>query len=108
MLTINNLENIVGKEFQLGNGRKYLIGMVDRQPTHYSFVVFELDERNVANLISAIYFQLHKMLYNDGADYYSLSSDRLKYNLKVRKENLTLKNFVLELHIATGMIINKK
>ena len=108
MLTINNLKNISGSEFQLGNGTKYMIGMTDDQPNHYTFVVFELDERNVANLISAIYFQLHKMLYNDGADYYALSSDRLKYNRKVRKQNTTLKNFVLELHMATGLIINKR
>ena len=92
----------------MGNGTKYMIGMTDDQPNHYTFVVFELDERNKVNMMSAMFFQLHKMLYNDGADYYSLSSDRLKYNLKVRKENLTLKNFVLELHMATADIINKR
>ena len=108
MLTINNLENIVGKEFQLGNGRKYLIGMVDRQPTHYSFVVFELDEKNVASISSAIVFELHKKMGNfAGHDVYFLSSTKMKQRQRIRPQNLTLRNFVLELQIKTALIVNK-
>ena len=109
MLTIKNLKNIEGKEFQLANGTKYLIGLVNDQPKHYSFGVFELDDLDVANIQSAIVFQLQKELFDNGYTYgYRLSSDRMNGRVPiVVQQNLTLENFVLELHMATGRIINK-
>jgi hypothetical protein len=109
MLTIENFRNIEGKEFQLSNGTKYIIGIVRQYHDHYSFGVFELDDRNIANISGAIVFQLHKELRDYGSyKAYPLSNQTMKGIAKVTPENLTLKNFVLELHIQTGMIINKR
>ena len=108
MLTIKNFINIIGKEFTLANGTTYIVRMANDDGKKYSFAVFPLMQNKVANVKESIIFELHKMLYNDGADYYVLSSDRLKYNKKVRKQNITLRNFVAELHMATADIINKR
>lgn len=108
MLTIENFRNIEGKEFQLSNGTKYIIGIARGYHDKYSFAVFELDNRNTANIHNAMVFHLHKELFDDGIKYYPLSCAKLNYIAKVIPENLTLKNFVLELHIQTGMIINRR
>jgi len=86
MLTIENIQNIDGKEFQLSSGRKFIIGIARAYYDHYSFGVFPLMENNVASI-------------KDGIVY--------KQNVYVKPENLTLKNFILELHIQTGMICSQ-
>ena len=108
MLKIENFINIEGEEFQLGNGQKYMVGIAKNMGDNYSFGVFELDERNMANITGAIVFELSKTIFYDGDKYYSLSSSQLKRPVKIRTGNLTLKNFVLELHMATADIINKR
>lgn len=109
MLKIENLLNIEGKEFQLGNGTKYIIGITNEYTDHYSFGVFELDDRNVANISTAIVFELHKKLFDYGSyKGYLLSSSKMKKPARVRQSNITLENFVLELHIQTGMIVNNR
>ena len=108
MLTIENFRNIEGKEFQLSNGTKYIIGIARGYNDKYSFAVFELDNRNTANIHNSMVFHLHKELIDDGIKYYPLSCAQLNYIAKVIPKNLTLKNFVLELHIQTGMIINRR
>ncbi len=109
MLNIENIKNIESKEFQLSNGTKYIIGIARAYYDHYSFGVFELDDRNVANISGAIVFQLHKELRDYGSyKAYSLSNQKMKGIAKVTPANLTLKNFMLELHIQTAKIVNKK
>ena len=109
MLTIENFRNIEGKEFQLSNGTKYIIGIARGYHDHYSFGVFELDDRNVANIHNSIIFKLQKELCDYGVyKAYSMTSAQMKQIVKVTPENLTLKNFVLELHIQTGMIVNRR
>ena len=106
MLTIENLKNIEGKEFQLSSGNRFIIGIARVYHDHYSFGVFPLMENNVPNIKDSIVYKLYKdILY--GGDYYHgywLESPKLKRIVKVKPENLTLKNFILELHIQTGMI----
>jgi hypothetical protein len=106
MLTIQNIQNIEGKEFQMSSGQKYVIGIVRSWYDHYSFGVFPLMENNVASIKDVIVYKLYKdILY--GGDYYHgywLESPKMKRIVKVKPENLTLKNFILELHIQTGMI----
>ena len=106
MLTIENIQNIDGKEFQLSSGRKFVIGIARAYYDHYSFGVFPLLENNVASIKDVIVYKLYKdILY--GGDYYHgywLESPKMKRIVKVKPENLTLKNFILELHIQTGMI----
>lgn len=108
-LTINNFQNIEGKEFQLGNGTKYIIGIARQYHDHYSFGVFELDDRNIANISGAIVFELSKDLFDNGVTIgYTLKSNRMSRLARVTPANLTLRNFVLELQIQTGMIVNKR
>ena len=107
MLKIENFINIEGEEFQLGNGQKYMTGIAKNMGDNYSFGVFEFDEKNRANITGAIVFELSKQIFSDGAPYYSLSSSQMNHPLKVRPQNLTLRNFVLELHMATGRIKHK-
>lgn len=109
MLKIENFKNIEGKEFQLANGTKYIIGIARQYHDHYSFGVFELDGRNVANITGAIIFELHKKMgHFAGHDVYFLSSTKMKQRQRIRPVNLTLKNFVLELHMWTSTIINNR
>ena len=106
MLTIDNIQNIEGKEFQLSSGQKYVIGICRAYYDHYSFGVFPLAVNGVAIIKDVIVYKLYKdILY--GGDYYHgywLESPKMKRIVKVKPENLTLKNFILELHIQTGMI----
>jgi hypothetical protein len=102
MLTIKNLKNIEGNEFQLSSGQKYIIDIVRAYYDHYSFGVFPILENNVPSIKDAIVYKLHRALLNRRG--YEMTSAKLKQNVYVKPENLTLKNFILELHIQTGMI----
>ena len=102
MLTIENIQNIEGKEFQLSSGRKYVIGIGRAYYDHYSFGVFPLYENNVASIKDAIVYKLYKDKRNRRG--YELTSAKLKQDVYVKPANLTLKNFVLELHIQTAKI----
>ena len=102
MLTIDNIQNIEGKEFQLSSGRKYVIGIARAYYDHYSFGVFPLLENNVASIKDGIVYKLMRTIRNRRG--YEMTSAKLKQNVYVTPENLTMKNFILELHIQTGMI----
>ena len=102
MLTIENIQNIEGKEFQLSSGRKYVIGIGRAYYDHYSFGVFPLMENNVASIKDGIIYKLMRTIGNSRG--YEMTSARMKRIVKVKPENLTLKNFILELHIQTGML----
>ena len=102
MLTIENIQNIEGKEFQMSSGQKYVIGIVRAYYDHYSFGVFPLMENNVASIKDGIVYKLMRTIRNRRG--YEMTSAKLKQNVYVKPENLTLKNFILELHIQTGMI----
>jgi len=106
MLTLKNFSKIEGSEFQLSSGNKYLIGIAKDEGKHYTFGVFPLAVNGVAIIKDVIVYKLYKdILY--GGDYYHgywLESPKMKRIVKVKPENLTLKNFILELHIQTGMI----
>jgi hypothetical protein len=105
MLTIENIQNIEGKEFQMSSGQKYVIGIVRAYHDHYSFVVFPLKENNVASVIDAIVYKLYKDKSNESG--YPMIVPKINRIFYVPKENLTLKNFVLELHIKTAMICSQ-
>jgi hypothetical protein len=102
MLTIENIQNIEGKEFQLSSGRKYVIGIGRAYYDHYSFGVFPLHENNVPSIKDAIVYKLYKNKRNRRG--YELTSAKLKQNVYVKPANLTLKNFILELHIQTAKV----
>jgi hypothetical protein len=106
MLTLKNFSKIEGSEFQLSSGNKFLIGSAKDEGFHYTFGVFPLAVNGVAIIKDVIVYKLYKdILY--GGDYYHgywLESPKMKRIVKVKPENLTLKNFILELHIQTGMI----
>jgi hypothetical protein len=102
MLTIKNLKNIEGNEFELSSGQKYIIDIVRAYYDHYSFGVFPILEKDVPSIKDAIVYKLHRALLNRRG--YEMTSAKLKQNVYVKPENLTLKNFILELHIQTGMI----
>ena len=102
MLTIENIQNIDGKEFQLSSGRKFIIGIARAYYDHYSFGVFPLMENNVASINDGIVYKLMRTIRNSRG--YEMTSAKLKQNVYVTPENLTMKNFILELHIQTGMI----
>jgi hypothetical protein len=105
MLTLKNFINIEGTEFQLSGGNKFLIGIAKDEGLHYTFGVFPLAVNGVAIIKDVIVYYLYKDIF-DGGDYsgYWLQSEKMKRIVRVRPENLTLKNFILELHIQTGMI----
>jgi hypothetical protein len=109
MLTLKNFINIEGKEFQLSSGNKFLIGIAKDEGEHYTFGVFPILENDVPSIKDVIVYKLYKdILY--GGDYYHgywLESPKMKRIVKVKPENLTLKNFILELHIQTGMICSQ-
>lgn len=109
MLNIKNFQNIEGKEFQLSNGTKYIIGIARQYHDHYSFGVFELDNRNVANIHTAIVFELSKRFEDNGVTYgYPIYNPKMTRIKRVLPQNLTLNNFVLELHIQTADVVNNK
>ncbi len=102
MLTIKNLKNIEGIDFKLSSGQKFIIGIARDEGLHYTFGVFPLLENNVASIKDVIVYKLHRGLLNRRG--YEMTSEKLKQNVYVKPANLTLKNFILELHIQTGMI----
>ena len=106
MLTIKNIQKLEGSEFQLSSGNKYLIGIAKDEGEHYTFGVFPLAVNGVAIIKDAIVYKLYKDILYGGDYYYGywLESPKMKRIVKVKPENLTLKNFILELHIQTGMI----
>jgi hypothetical protein len=102
MLTIENIQNIEGKEFQLSSGRKYVIGIGRAYYDHYSFGVFPLLENNVASIKDGIIYKLMRTIGNRRG--YEMTSAKMKQNVYVKPANLTLKNFILELHIQTAKV----
>ena len=105
MLTIKNFTNIEGKEFELTGDRKFLIGVVKDEGFYYTFGVFPILENGVASIKDAIVYKLHRALLNERG--YELTSAKLKQNVYVKPANLTLKNFILELHIQTAQICSQ-
>ena len=103
MLTIDNIQNIEGREFQLSSGQKYVIGIVRSWYDHYSFGVFPLMENNVASIKDGIIYKLHRSRRNSRG-YEMTSANSINPIVYVKPENLTLDNFVLELHIQTGLL----
>jgi hypothetical protein len=105
MLTIQNIQNIEGKEFQMSSGQKYVIGIVRSWHDYYSFGVFPLAVNGVAIIKDSIFYKLYRTKKNRRG--YEITSAKMKSIAYVPKENLTLKNFVLELHIKTAMICSQ-
>ena len=105
MLTIKNIKNIEDNEFQLSSGRKYIIGIVRSYYDHYSFGVFPLVENDVPSIKDGIIYKLDRALLNRRG--YVLTSAKLKQDIYVKPANLTLKNFILELHIQTAKICSQ-
>jgi len=105
MLNIENIKNIEGQEFQLSNGKKYIIGLAREYHDHYSFGVFPLLENNVASIKDVIVYKLYKNKKNRRG--YKLIAPKMKWQPYVKPENLTLKNFILELHIQTSQICSQ-
>ena len=103
MLTIDNIQNIEGREFQLSSGQKYVIGIVRSWYDHYSFGVFPLMENNVASITDGVIYKLHRSRRNSRG-YEMTSANSINPIVYVKPENLTLDNFVLELHIQTGLL----
>ncbi len=102
MLTLKNFTNIEGMEFQLSSGNKFLIGIAKDEGLHYTFGVFPLAVNGVAIIKDAIVYKLYKDKRNRRG--YELTSAKLKQNVYVKPANLTLKNFILELHIQTAKV----
>jgi len=102
MLTIKNFSKIEGSEFQLSSGNKFLIGIARDEGLHYTFGVFPLAVNGVASIKDVIVYKLHRALLNRRG--YGMTSAEMKQDVFVKPANLTLKNFILELHIQTGMI----
>ncbi len=105
MLIIKNLKNIQSNEFQLSSGNKFLIGIAKDEGLHYTFGVFPILENGVASIKDVIVYKLHRALLNRRG--YVLTSAKLKQYVHVKPENLTLKNFILELHIQTAKICSQ-
>ncbi len=105
MLNIENIKNIEGKEFQLANGKKYIIAVARAYHDHYSFVVCPLMENGVASISGAIVYTLHKNKKNRRG--YKLIAPKMKWQPYVKPGNLTLENFILELHIQTAQICSQ-
>ena len=102
MLTIENIQNIEGTEFQMSSGQKYVIGIVRSWYDHYSFGVFPLMENNVASTTDGVIYKLHRSRRNSRG-YEMTSANSINPIVYVKPENLTLDNFVLELHIQTSI-----
>jgi hypothetical protein len=105
MLILKNLINIEGNEFQLSNGTRFLVGRAKDEGLDYIFAVFPLLENGVASIKDAIVYKLHRALLNERG--YELTSAKLKQNVYVKPANLTLKNFMLELHIQTAKVCSR-
>jgi hypothetical protein len=105
MLNIENIKNIEGKEFQLSNGKKYIIAVARAYHDHYSFVVCPLMENGVASISGAIVYTLHKNKKNGKG--YQMTSAKLKQDVYVTPVNLKLKNFIFELRIQTAQICSQ-
>ena len=105
MLTIENIQNIEGKEFQLSSGQKYVIGIVRSWYDHYSFGVFPLKENNVASIKDGVIYKLHRTKKSRRG--YKLIAPKMKWQPYVKPGNLTLENFILELHIQTAQICSQ-
>jgi uncharacterized phage-like protein YoqJ len=102
MLTIENISNIENREFQMSSGQKYVIGIVRTAYDHYSFGVFPLKENGVASIKDVIVYRLMRTIKNSRG--YHLTNSLGPNIAFVPKQNLTLKNFILELHIQTGLL----
>ena len=102
MLTLKNFTNIEGMEFQLSSGNKFLIGIAKDEGEHYTFGVFPILENDVPSIKDAIVYRLDRTKRNRRG--YEMKSAKLKQNVYVKPANLTLKNFILELHIQTGLL----
>ncbi len=105
MLTIDNIQNIEGKEFEMSSGQKYIIGIVRAYYDHYSFGVFPLKENDVPSIKDGIIYKLDRALLNRRG--YVLTSAKMKQDVYVKPANLTLKNFILELHIQTAKVCSQ-
>ncbi len=105
MLTIENILNIEGSEFELNSGKRFLIGVARDEGEHYTFGVFPLHENNVASIKDVIVYKLYKNKKNRRG--YKLVAPKMKWQPYVKPENLTLKNFILELHIQTAQICSQ-
>jgi hypothetical protein len=105
MLVIKNFSKIEGSEFQLSSGNKFLIGIAKDEGFHYTFGVFPLAVNGVAIIKDAIVYKLHRALLNRRG--YGMTSAEMKQDVFVKPANLTLKNFILELHIQTAKICSQ-
>jgi len=105
MLTIKNFSKIEGTEFQLSSGNKFLIGIAKDEGLHYTFGVFPLAVNGVAIIQDVIVYKLHRALLNRRG--YGMTSAEMKQDVFVKPANLTLKNFILELHIQTAKICSQ-
>jgi len=102
MLVIKNFSKIEGSEFQLSSGNKFLIGIAKDEGFHYTFGVFPLAVNGVAIIKDVIVYKLHRALLNRRG--YGMTSAEMRQDVFVKPANLTLKNFILELHIQTAKI----
>jgi len=102
MLTLKNFINIEGTEFQLSSGKRFLIGIAKDEGLHYTFGVFPLAVNGVAIIKDVIVYKLHRALLNRRG--YGMTSAEMRQDVFVKPANLTLKNFILELHIQTAKI----
>jgi hypothetical protein len=102
MLTLKNFSKIEGSEFQLSGGNKFLIGIAKDEGLHYTFGVFPLAVNGVAIIKDVIVYKLHRALLNRRG--YGMTSAEMKQLVFVKPANLTLKNFILELHIQTAKV----
>ena len=105
MLILKNLKNIEGNEFQLSSGTRFLIGLAKDEGLDYSFGVFPILENDVPSIKDAIVYKLHRALLNRRG--YEMTSVKMKQNVYVKPANLTLKNFILELHIQTAKVCSQ-
>jgi len=105
MLTIKNFSKIEGSEFQLSSGNKFLIGIAKDEGLHYTFGVFPLAVNGVAIIKDVIVYKLHRALLNRRG--YGMTSAQMRQDVFVKMANLTLKNFILELHIQTAKICSQ-
>jgi len=110
MLTIKNFSKIEGSEFQLSSGNKFLIGIARDEGLHYTFGVFPLAVNGVASIKDVIVYKLHRALLNSSyynSRGYGMTSTQMKQDVFVTPANLTMKNFILELHIQTAKICSQ-
>jgi len=105
MLTIKNFSKIEGSEFQLSSGNKFLIGIAKDEGLHYTFGVFPLAVNGVAIIKDVIVYKLHRALLNRRG--YGMTSAEMRQDVFVKPANMTLKNFILELHIQTAKICSQ-